>query len=140
MSTLVDLSDFCKECKKHFIANPDDKRISDDTEKLIDDFLLEKIPSAGIVRVAKVSKRCMQNYANDKYENVQRAATLTGKVKGRLTIECDEMWSFVENSKNKVWIWQAKDVKTGVIVGVHAGSRDETGAQKLQDSPPGVYR
>ncbi|MDM8544785.1 IS1 family transposase, partial [Desulfococcaceae bacterium HSG9] len=59
---------FCKDCKKHFIVNPEDNKISDDTKKLIDDLLQEKIPSAGIVRVAKVSKRRMQNYANDKYE------------------------------------------------------------------------
>ena len=131
---------FCKDCKKHFIANPEDNRISDDTKKLIDDLLLEKIPLAGIVRVAKVSKRWMQDYANDKYENVHRTVIVTGKMKGRLTIECDEMWSFVENSKNKVWIWLAKDVKTGEIVGVFVGSRDEAGAQKLWDSLPGVYR
>ncbi len=131
---------FCKDCKKHFIANPEDKRISDDTKKLIDDLLLEKIPLAGIVRVTKVSKRWMQDYANDKYENVPRAVIVTGKVKGRLTIECDEMWSFVGNKGNKIWIWLAKDIKTGEIVGVYAGSRDEEGAQKLWDSLPGVYR
>ena len=61
---------FCKDCQKYFVLNPEDRTISDDTKKLIDDLLLEKIPLAGIVRVTHVSKRWMQYYANDKYENV----------------------------------------------------------------------
>jgi len=131
---------FCKDCEKYFVLNPKERTISDDKKNLIDDLLLEKIPLAGIVRVTHVSKRWMQYYANDKYENVQRTVIVTGKAKGRLIIECDEMWSFVKNSTNKVWIWLAKDVKTRVIVGVYAGSRDEAGAQGLWNSLPGVYR
>ncbi len=50
------------------------------------------------------------------------------------------MWSFVNNSANKVWIWLAEDIQSKVIVGVYAGSRDEKEAQGLWDSPPGVYR
>ncbi len=57
-----------------------------------------------------------------------------------LTIECDEMWSFVNNKDNKVWIWLAKDTDTKKIVGFHAGNRDSKGAQGLWDSLPGVYR
>jgi len=82
----------------------------------------------------------MQYYADDKYENVPRKVIVTDKVKGRLTVECDEMWSFVDNAKNKLWIWQAEDIKSREIAGVFAGSRDEVGAQGLQDSLPGVYR
>jgi len=131
---------FCKDCRKYFVLNPEVGTISDDTKKLIDDLLLEKIPLAGIVRVTKVSKRQMQYYADDKYENVPKKVIVTGKEKGRQTIECDEMWSFVKKSTNKVWIWLAEDIKTREIVGVSAGSRDEDGAQGLWDSPPGVYR
>ncbi len=129
---------FCKDCKKYFVENPKHRKITDDTKQLIDDLLSERIASAGIVRAAKVSKRQMQNYANDKYENIP--GEVTEKAKGRLTIECDEMWSFVGNKKNKVWIWLAEDVGTGETVGVYAGSRDEVGAKKLWNSPPGVYR
>jgi hypothetical protein len=31
--------------------------------------------------------------------------------KGQLTIECDEMWSFVGTKKNKQWIWLALDIQ-----------------------------
>ncbi|GBC59471.1 hypothetical protein DENIS_0410 [Desulfonema ishimotonii] len=61
---------------------------------------------------------------------------MTEKRKGRLTIECDEMWSFVENKDNKMWIWLAKDIDTKEIVGAHTGSRDGEGSRKLWDSLP----
>ncbi len=60
------------------------------------------------------------------------------KEKGRLTIECDEIWSFVNNKDNKVWIWTAKDTDSKKIVGFHAGNRDGKGVQGLWDSMPGV--
>lgn len=60
--------------------------------------------------------------------------------KGRLTIQCDEMWSFVNDKGNKQWIWLALDVTTREIVGVYVGPRSEQGARQLWHSLPGVYR
>ena len=31
------------------------------------------------------------------------------KKKGRLTMQCDELWSFVDNLGNKQWVWLALD-------------------------------
>jgi IS1 family transposase len=42
-----------------------------------------------------------------------------------LTIQCDELWSFVDHKGNKQWVWLALDSKTREIVG---------------DSLPSVYR
>jgi len=41
--------------------------------------------------------------------------------KGRLTVQCDEMWSFVGNKKNKQWKELALDVNTAEIVGRAVG-------------------
>ena len=60
--------------------------------------------------------------------------------KRRLTIQCDEMWSFVGNKGNKQWIWLALDVETREIVGVYVGARSEEGAKQLWASLPWVYR
>ena len=57
-----------------------------------------------------------------------------------MTIECDELWSFVDNKKNKQWVWLALDADTREIVGVHMGARDETAARQLWHSLPPVYR
>lgn len=59
--------------------------------------------------------------------------------KGRLTIQCDELWSFVDNKGNKQWIWLALDADTREIVGVYIGARDEAAAGKLWESLPPVY-
>jgi insertion element IS1 protein InsB len=60
--------------------------------------------------------------------------------KGRLTIQCDELWSFVDNQGNKQWVWLALDVDTREMVGVYIGARDEVAARKLWESLPPVYR
>ena len=130
----------CKDCGSQFVENPENKIISESTKDMIEDLLLEKIPLAGIVRVAKVSKRWLQNYVNNKYENIVQVVNVSEQKKGKLTIECDEMWSFVEMKSNKKWIWLAKNIETKEIVGVYVGSRDREGAQGLWDSLPGVYR
>src|SRR4028118_73886 len=62
------------------------------------------------------------------------------KKKGQLTIQCDEMWSFVGNKDNKQWIWLAIDASTKEMAGVYIGKRDQAGAQGLWDSLPPVYR
>jgi len=49
-------------------------------------------------------------------------AKVSGKQKGKLTIECDEMWSFVKSKDNKQWIRLALDTKTREIVGVYVGA------------------
>lgn len=60
--------------------------------------------------------------------------------KGRLTIQCDEIWSFVGNKKHKQWIWLALDIETKEIVGVYIGERSCQGAEGLWQSLPPLYR
>ena len=130
----------CKECGRQFIENPSKKIISEEQKNIIDRLLSERISLAGIARIIGVSERWLQNYVNDKYENIPKKVNVKKKTKGRLTLECDELWSFVNNKGNKVWIWLAKDRDTGEIVGVYIGSRDKEGAKGLWDSLPPVYR
>ena len=129
----------CRDCGRQFVKDNRKKIISEATKELIDDLLLEKIPLAGISRVAKVSESWLQKYVNKKYESTPKTIT-TIKKKGRITIECDEMWSFVTKKKNKVWIWLAIDVDSKQIVGVYVGRRNKEGAKGLWESLPSVYR
>ncbi len=57
-----------------------------------------------------------------------------------MTIECDELWSYVFLKKNQLWIWLAIDQDTREIVGVAVGDRSHKTATQLWDSLPGVYR
>jgi IS1 family transposase/transposase-like protein len=130
----------CKACGRQFVEAPQQKRISEETKSLIDKLLLEKIPLAGIARVYDVSESWLQEYVNRKYESIPRQVNVSSKKKGRLSIQCDEMWSFVGDKNNKQWIWLALDIDTREIVGVHIGDRSEQGARALWDSLPSVYR
>ena len=129
----------CQTCKRQFVENPTQNEISTDTRKQIDKLLLERLSMAGIARVTGVSESWLQDYVNNKFQTVPRQIDIDKK-KGQLTIECDEMWSFVLNKKNKQWIWLAIDVASREIVGVFVGSRNRKGAKALWNSLPAVYR
>lgn len=53
--------------------------------------------------------------------------TKNDQKKGRLTIQCDELWSFVDKKGNKQWVWLALDADTREIVGVHIGGLAKRG-------------
>ncbi|MBC6422929.1 MAG: hypothetical protein GDA38_16435 [Hormoscilla sp. SP12CHS1] len=82
--------------------------------------MLEIIYLAGIARITGVCKLWLQNML---IRNMRISpAKVSGKQKGKLTIECDEMWSFVKSKDNKQWIRLALDTKTREIVGVYVGA------------------
>ncbi len=130
----------CRDCARQFVIAPRHQPLEEDTRKLIDRLLLEKISLAGIVRATGVSPRWLQYYVNKKLVAVKRQVEVKSKKKGKLTIQCDEMWSFVGEKRNKQWIWLAIDVLTKEIVVGYIGKRDEAGARGLWDSLPAVYR
>ena len=66
--------------------------------------------ASGIARAVKVSERWLQTYVNEKYALVAREIQVTFKKKGKLTIQCDELWSFVDHKGNKQWVWLALDL------------------------------
>ena len=88
----------------------------------------------------EVSEKWLQDYIKAKYAEVPRQVKVSGKKPGRLTIQCDELWSYVGNKGNKQWIWLALDLKTREIVGVYIGNRSKEAAKELWKSLPPVYR
>ncbi len=57
-----------------------------------------------------------------------------------MTIQCDEMWSFVGRKANKQWLWIALNSETREIVGLYVGDRSSQGAQGLWASIPEEYK
>jgi insertion element IS1 protein InsB len=72
----------CKDCRRQFVADPVQRRISDDTKQTTDKLLLERVSLAGIVRVTSVSARWLQYYVTAKYASVPRCVTVTEHKKG----------------------------------------------------------
>jgi transposase-like protein len=71
----------CKECGRQFIENPSKKIISEEQKNIIDRLLSERIPLAGIARIIGVSERWLQNYVNDKYENIPKKVNVKKRLK-----------------------------------------------------------
>ena len=46
------------------------------------------------------------------YEAVPKTAEVVPKVKSKLKVQMDELWSFVDNKGNKQWVWLAMDADT----------------------------
>ena len=72
----------CRHCGRQFVQDPQNKTIDSATKTLIDKLLLEKIPLAGIARVAGVSEPWLQSYVNQKYQAVPRQAKVRAKKRG----------------------------------------------------------
>jgi IS1 family transposase len=90
--------------------------------------------------VTGISERWLQTYVNAKYAEISCEVTVSAQEKGPLTIECDEMWSFVGSKDVKYWVWLAINRTTREIVDAYVGSRDQKWTQGLWESLPPVYR
>lgn len=130
----------CRDCNRQFVEDPQWKPKDKDTQSLIDLLLLEKIPLAGIARATGVSSSWLQDYVNAFYETVPQEAEVLPKAKGKLKVQMDELWSFVDDKGNKQWVWLALDANTREVIGCHIGDRSRDSARALWNSLPGVYR
>jgi IS1 family transposase len=57
-----------------------------------------------------------------------------------LTIQLDELWSFVGSKDNKQWVWLALDVDSREIVGGKVGANSRQSAKQLWQSLPAENR
>ena len=130
----------CKNCGRQFVVNPSKTTIAKETKQLIDRLLLERISLRGIARVTQVSWSWLQDYVNKKLARTPRQIEVSGKLPGRLTIECDELWSFVDSKKNSVYIWLAIDRDSRKIIGCFVGDRTRKSARQLWTSLPNIYQ
>jgi IS1 family transposase/transposase-like protein len=130
----------CKSCGRQFVINPTKTTVSQEIKQLVDRLLLERISLRGIARVTQISWSWLQNYVNQKLARTPRQIKASVKSPGRLTIECDEMWSFVNSKRNEVYVWLAIDRNSRKIVGCFVGDRTRKSARRLWDSLPQVYQ
>jgi insertion element IS1 protein InsB len=130
----------CKACSRQFVENSKNPRITKEQKELIDKLLRERISMAGIARVVGVSERWLQTYVNQKFAAVPQQTKVAVKMTLDLTVECDELWSFVGNSKQKQWVWLSIDRNSREIIGVHIGDRGAESAAALWGSIPETYR
>jgi insertion element IS1 protein InsB len=133
-------NDKCRDCGRQFVENPKWKRISDDTKSTIERMLLEKIPLTGIARSLQISESWLQQFVNADYATVPQSAQVQPKARKRLTVQIDELWSFVDDNGNEQWVWLALDAETRERVGCFVGDRSGESAKALWQSLPPLYR
>lgn len=56
------------------------------------------------------------------------------------TVEADEIWSFVGNKKNKVWLWLALSRRTWQIIAFFIGDRTAKSCKKLWKKIPENFK
>src|SRR5688572_17103895 len=66
----------CKACRRQFVENPEWKPISDETKRLIEKLLLERLSLAAIARLCVVSNGWLQSYVNAKFAAVEQSLKL----------------------------------------------------------------
>lgn len=49
-----------------------------------------------------------------------------------VVLELDEMWHYIRNKKNKLWIWKAFDRNSGHLIDWECGGRDKATLEKLK--------
>lgn len=130
----------CKDCRRQFVENSTQKRITDYQKALVAKLLLERISLRGICRVMGVTMIWLLDFFREITNEIPEDMGIITPNKGRLIIELDEMWSFVGSKENKQWIWLAIDRDTRQIVGFHIGGRGKKDAKKLWKSLPRAYR
>ncbi|MEM6251325.1 MAG: IS1 family transposase [Cyanobacteria bacterium P01_D01_bin.156] len=121
----------CRDCGRQFVVHPQWSPLSQENRDLIDRLLLERLSFAGIARVMQRSEGCIQRYVNQKAKTVPTQVEVTNKPKKPLTLQMDELWSFVDDKGNEQWVWLALDVDTREIVGVYIGDRSGESAQAV---------
>jgi len=119
----------CKSCGHQFVVNLTKATVSQEIKQLIDRLLLERISLRGIARVTQVSWSWLQDYVNQKLARTLHRVKVSGKPLGKLIIECDELWSFVDRKKNEVYIWLAIDRNSRKIIGCFVGDRTRKSAR-----------
>ncbi|OWY64263.1 IS1 family transposase [cyanobacterium TDX16] len=130
----------CKSCGYQFVDNPTKTTVSRETKQLIDRLLLERISLRGIARVTQVSWSWLQDYVNRRLAHTSRRIEVSVESPGKLTIECDELWSFVNSKKNDAYIWLAIDRDSRKIVGCFVGDRTRKSARQLWADLPDIYQ
>ncbi|RYE14151.1 MAG: IS1 family transposase [Sphingobacteriaceae bacterium] len=67
-----------------------------------------------------------------------------GKERGRRVeffgIQLDEMWTFVQNKKNKQWLWLALNPANRQIIAFHVGGRSGKDAQLFYEKIPEAFK
>jgi insertion element IS1 protein InsB len=116
----------CRDCGRQFVEDPRWQPKPKETKARVNRVLQEKSPLPTLPGRLGVSESWRQGHAHAVYEAVPQTATVIPKPTDPLTVQMDELWSFVDHQGNKQWVWLAVDAETREII-----SRQRKGEQAI---------
>jgi len=135
---------YCKSCKRRSRENPAPNGYPVERREEILRSYQERSSLRGLTRTFGVARNTVSDWLKKK------AAKLPPLSKTLVEpdindpesadMEIDELWSFVDNKGNKVWIWAALCRKTRQIVARAIGDRSEATCCILWNNIPDEYR
>ena len=136
----------CKGCGRQFVLDATNHVITAEQRTLVERLLREKISLHGICRAVGVSIRWLMDFMVARFAALpdhlymRPVSSPRDVLIGRLEVEVDEMWSFVQKKASKQWVWIAMDKQTRPIIAFPVGARSPDRAKQLWANIPAVSR
>jgi insertion element IS1 protein InsB len=130
----------CQVCGRQFVADPASRAHSPTLRRCVLSALNERISLRGAERVFKVSRQTIARWLEEAAAEVEDEFMRVLPPNTLLTLEMDEVWSFISQKKNPSWLWVALDRATRRVVAWVCGDRSETTAWRLCEALPEIYR
>jgi hypothetical protein len=135
----------CLSCRSQFVENPQNKLIPEDTRERIKRSLIERVSLEGICRIFDVSMPWLLDYMQVVFkalpEDLNASIVSENEELMVISLQVDELWSYVGNKKNQQWLWLVMDAKTRQILAFQIGKRSkETGEALMAKIPQEVKK
>jgi insertion element IS1 protein InsB len=100
----------------------------------------ERISLRGLARIFGVSRKAITKWLKEAIRALPPFQRSVSASQPGDVLELDEVWSFVANKQQKVWLWLALCRRTRQIVAYTLGDRSTQTCQQLYNKLPQSYR
>jgi len=139
-------NNLCNDCGRQFVAEFEQRIVSDDDRNRVKRLLAERVSLRGICRVIGVGMKWLMGFIEECYNEAPEdlharvPESASPVVFRRVKAEADELLSFVQNKANKQWLWLAIDANTSEAIAYYVGDRSKDSARAFWDKIPPVYQ
>lgn len=130
----------CKDCGSIRILEYDREPMTAERKAEIMKAYEGRMSMRMIASVFKISRVTLATWIREKAEEDLSIGDTVVVANPDDVLEFDELCSYVQKKKNKVWIWAAICKRTRQIVGIVMGDRSERSCRKLWEQIPSSYR
>jgi insertion element IS1 protein InsB len=119
----------CRQCGYQFTrTTPRGKPLTTKINAVL--LYLSGLSMNRIAFLLRVSAQAVLNWIRTFAQQYQEKPEPTGR---SIILELDEMWHYVKQKRQKLWIWKALDQDTGQLLDWECGRRDKATLKKMVD-------